>query len=793
MNNAARLAQALEGKANGDGWIARCPAHDDRHASLSITEKNGKVLVHCHAGCSQDAVVNIFKRRGLWPTAKSKSGPKPHEIAEYIYRDADKRRRYRVVRMSDKAFPQFQWQDGDWISGMEGVERLPFHLPQLLETPLDETVFVPEGEKDVLSLEDIGVAASCNSGGALKWLPEISRWFQDRDVVLLPDNDDPGRKHVEDAARKLDGIASRIRILELPGLPAKGDVSDWIEAGGTRKELMRLADEVPDWQASAETPTSSGPVALGYTRDGRFILLDPVRQIIEGHSAGQLTQTAGLMALAPSEFWAARFPAGSKRQTLFDAWAAGEFLMNECRRAGPFNLLSIRGRGIWREGDEIVVNLGGPVPNPRYLCFEPIAIDASAEFDTERLLKLIRKFRWRHKRDAYLFLGWLAVAPICGVLQWRPHIWVHGAAKTGKTTLNSLSKATLSPLALSCDGGSSEAGIRQTIGPDSLPVIIDEFEGDQHHIKGVLRLARTASSAEDPLLRGTPEGRAMSFALRATFAFFAVNPLGMSVADESRIVMLELMKHDNDSGTARLIEEEVAHFRRQKGVWCSMMVSRAGLIPKAIERFERAIDSGNRRHRQNMATLLGGAFVARYGEVPNSDDIRDWSEFFAPTVETHAEEQDRDDGQECLDYLFAHMVRSRDWGDFPLRHWIATAVAERGDGLGEARRIVEINDMRIIWPEKGKEGDSGLFLKNGSAAIERVFTGSRWAEGGWKRALRQLDGAAAVGPMKFYTKSSGRAYRATRIPLDYVPSPIGSEDDDLRAAGRESSKKSETP
>lgn len=750
-----------------------------------------------HGGCSDNAAAAAWIKKEF----NIKVEPQRRLVAEYEYRDEHGSLKYKVQRYSaEPRFRQQRWDEetSSWVGGkgcLDHVERLPFLLPQLLHyADPDKWVYICEGEKDVLNLSQRDLAASCNSGGAGNWQPEISQWFKDRNVVLLPDNDDAGRKHAAEVAQKLNGIAKRIRILELPGLRNKGDVSDWLDQGGTIEELEQLAEEEPDWQPSSGGPdpddaavveTDPGPIALGYSKDGRFILLDRTRQVIGAYSSTQLTKIADLLAFAPMDYWAARFPAAAKSNAPFNPLAAGEHLIEQCRQAGAFDMSRVRGRGIWREGERIVVNLGEPIADPRYICFQPIQIDASAEFDTARLLELLRKFRWRHERDAMLLLGWLAIAPVCGVLTWRPHIWIHGKPKTGKTTLHELQKFTCAPLSLSCDGGSTEAGIRQTIGPDSLPVIIDEFESDQQHIKGILRLARTASSAEDPLLRGTPEGKALNFCLRTTFGFSSVNPLGMSVADESRIVMLELLQHDNDLDTAAYIDKEVAYFARQEGKWCSFIVSRAALIPEAVKLFEYAILSGDRRHQQNMATLLAGAFVALEGRLPNEDDLNKWGEEFISTVEAHAEEQERDDGQECLDYLLAHMVRSQSHGEMPLRHWLAVAIAERGDGLGEARNIVEMYDMRIKWPkgeEPGKKAEpGGVYIKNNSPVIERIYANSqRWAGGGWKRALRKLDDVEAVDPMKFDTSSGGKAHRATRIPLDYVPSAIGAEDEALR-------------
>src|SRR5207237_3530661 len=137
------------------------------------------------------------------------------------------------------------------------------------------------------------------------------------------------------------------------------------------------------------------------------------------------------------------------------------------------------------------------------------------------------------------------------------------------------------------------------------------------------------------------------------------------------IVKHELFKHDNDAKTAAEIAKEISYFREQQGKWCSLMVSRAALVAKVVSRFEQVISKGDRRHQQNMSTLLAGAFVSLHGRLPTDDELRAWGDEFAAVIETHAEEQERDDGQECLDYLLAHPVRSHDYGDMPLRHWLA--------------------------------------------------------------------------------------------------------------------------
>jgi AAA domain len=242
--NAAGLAAALgHARREGRDWRCLCPAHDDHDPSLAITERDGKLLLTCRAGCDQEAVIAVLCQRGLWPDANGRAaGSDRRIVATYSYRDPGGSLRYQVVRYAPKDFRQRRPNGAPdaWIWKMEGTEPLPYRLPELLEDA-EATVYVCEGEKDCDNLGELGLVATTNHGGAGKWRDEISRWLAGRNVCILADNDTVGRDHGADVARKLAGIAASVRILELPELPPKGDVSDWLAAGGTADELERLA------------------------------------------------------------------------------------------------------------------------------------------------------------------------------------------------------------------------------------------------------------------------------------------------------------------------------------------------------------------------------------------------------------------------------------------------------------------------------------------------------------------------------------------------------------------------
>jgi len=135
---------------------------------------------------------------------------------------------------------------------LNGARRVLYHLPELLASDPRQMVVVVEGEKDVERLRGLGLVATCNVGGAGKWKAELAEHLTGRDVVILPDNDAPGRKHAEQVAASLHGKAASVKRVDLPGVPDKGDVSDWLDAGGTKDELLRLCEDAAEWEPSAE-------------------------------------------------------------------------------------------------------------------------------------------------------------------------------------------------------------------------------------------------------------------------------------------------------------------------------------------------------------------------------------------------------------------------------------------------------------------------------------------------------------------------------------------------------------
>lgn len=218
-------------------------------------------LLKAKAGLADGDAAEWLRRQGI-PAEHSRSENR-RIIATYDYRDEKGVLLYQAVRFEAKDFRQRR-PDGDgWKWNLDGVRRVPYRLPEILAAPPESTVFIVEGEKDVEALRSRGLLATTNSEGAGKWRSDFARFFRGRDVIILPDNDAAGRAHARSVVAALAAVA-KVRILELPGLPPKGDVSDWLAAGNSIEKLHRLADTAPFEETGAPESAVATRLSLAH-------------------------------------------------------------------------------------------------------------------------------------------------------------------------------------------------------------------------------------------------------------------------------------------------------------------------------------------------------------------------------------------------------------------------------------------------------------------------------------------------------------------------------------------------
>ena len=282
------LARALGGDAQDNGVLAPGPGHSSRDRSLSVkldASAPDGFIVHSFAG--DDAIVckdYVREKAGLStfkPQRRRRASldelnamlagavqavevkvPTGSIVAEYNYTDDNGELLYQVVRLQPKSFRQRRPNgNGGWIWNVEGCHRVLYRLPELLKYP-DACVFVCEGEKDadrVASLDHCATTVACGD-----WTPDCIAPLAGRDVLILEDNDEAGRKKAFEAAQALHATANTVRIVRLPGLSEKGDVSDWLDAD--QHNAGKFADvciDAPLWtQAAPSAPSSTATNAF---------------------------------------------------------------------------------------------------------------------------------------------------------------------------------------------------------------------------------------------------------------------------------------------------------------------------------------------------------------------------------------------------------------------------------------------------------------------------------------------------------------------------------------------------
>jgi hypothetical protein len=276
------VADVLGGEIYGKEILVPGPGHSPKDRSLSIrldpAAPDG-FLAHSFAGddpleCKDYARDKLGIRREAFqsgsPSASiintdhpvsEQSATKPQaQSAEYIYKLADGAPYLRVKRSHEKQFYQSHWNGRSWENGAPKGPKIPYRLPELLKAE-QKTVLVVEGEKDADALAALGFTATTNSGGAEKFSSDLVKYFKGRDVYVLPDNDEPGKRHAKQVSDRLTAVARSVRIVPLPGLPSKGDVSDWIAAGGTADQLVDLLHETPVAEATEVRKLRATPFA----------------------------------------------------------------------------------------------------------------------------------------------------------------------------------------------------------------------------------------------------------------------------------------------------------------------------------------------------------------------------------------------------------------------------------------------------------------------------------------------------------------------------------------------------
>lgn len=677
-------------------------------------------------------------------------------------------------------------------------------------------IFVAEGFATAASVREAtgDAAVCCFSAGQI---PAVSTMlhtqFPNAQIVIAADNDVPDERGVrtgETYAQK-----SGFRYVIPPGegadwndyANAGGDVSAFIERAmtvldGARDEPADLYDDIdpgmyengddyePFDDEPIETQNGSGDTAranmpfriLGHYRGTRYYLPVATQQVVD-LTAAQHTKN-NLLALAPLAWWQSQMMDISTKDGLD---MATNMLLQTSAMAGLFNGERMRGRGAWLDDGRAVVHMGeqmyvdGQVLRPEeiqssYIYQNDIDLgvrmaDPACNADANQLVQICRRLSWENDLSAMLLAGWCVIAPLTGILPWRPHIWVTGPSGSGKSTvLKSVIAVMMGDIALSVEGKTTEAGIRQQLGIDARPVLFDEAEAEDaqsiDRLKSILDFARVCSSG-GTVVKGTATGTSLAFTARAVFCFSSINTSIKHLADESRISQL-VLREDRYRPTGYYEQLERDIYGTITPAYADAMFSRSVLHMATLQsNCKTFVEAANihfrsRRIADQVGVLLAGAYLCHSTKEITRDDALDWIR--AQQWEDHTTVSSRKDCDRLLSRLMTHRLRvSTD------RHMIDISVGEAvviAGGLdplnshaGHKRECHE--ELRRLGMRI--EGDR-LLIANNSDPLSKMLAETPWASN-WARPLSEFDGAEKLNTSYF---SPGIKCRSISLPIELV-------------------------
>lgn len=527
---------------------------------------------------------------------------------------------------------------------------------------------------------------------------------------------------------------------------------------------------------------------LGYDHDTYFYLPREKGQVAELTAAAHDRKT--LLPLAPLDWWQDTFP--SKKEGI--NWTeAANALLRRSHLAGVFQHSQIRGRGCWPDEDGVILHLGDRLLAPggksfvdpeTFTCSQKLTYERKAHLigpstkrampleEAKRILGLFEDLAWHEGASAYLLAGWTALAPVCGALPWRPHVFLLGSTGSGKTTIvRDLILPLLGGSGQYFEGGTTEAGIRQKLRADALPVVYDEAEAvdirTDARIQQILGLARSASSTGAETAKGTTGGKAMTFQTRSMFCFAAIGGAVRQEADKTRIALLQL-RSPSDVGA----EERRVHWAR----WApkvkqltsehgrelfarTLQWLRSGRLREALAIFttQASVLLGNARAGDQYGTLYAGAWTLQSDDVPSEQEAREFISNGA--LDAYIADQ-APEGIRVIDVILQQLERI-DTSHGPKMATVGQLI----EACRKPSEYVREDDARNRLRQIGiridaRRDEMVLVLANKSEWIARALRDSPYAAN-IQAAFRTIKHAEAGGTVNF----GGFYSRATLIPL----------------------------
>jgi putative DNA primase/helicase len=531
-------------------------------------------------------------------------------------------------------------------------------------------------------------------------------------------------------------------------------------------------------------------VCLGYHKETYFYLPRGQKQVI-ALTAAKHTERH-LLSIAPKIWWTRHFPKPNQKtgEINIDWSDALDFLYQKSHEQGVYDPSRIRGRGLWIDGDRIVCHLGDRIylGDKKYevggfkseFIYErgPRLIGPSEEpLTTEEARYLIdtaKLMRWEQPASAALLCGWIVLAPICGALRWRPHTWLVGGAGSGKSTvLSDFVKPLLGGFITFALGSSTEAGLRQHLQSDAIPLVIDEAENanaftDENRIQGILELARLSSSETDgaKTFKGSSSGASNEYQIRSAFLLSSITSSLKQGSDKTRFALLQLQGHETTdiADHWKDLKPRLAKVNTEMGR--RLLARSVQLLPtirKNVETFSIAASKrlSSQRLGDQFGFLLAGAFSLISDEEATEEMAGKFFEAFQ--LDEHLEPSRASaDHQRLFDTLLTTPAKLPSLPDTSLGVLI-DIVRGKEHSANITQNIAHDYLQNVgLKIEEGIGKPTTLLVSNTHPGLKRILKGTPWSND-WRTVLKQRKEAFVTKSAKYF--KGGHNSKCVALPL----------------------------
>lgn len=679
-------------------------------------------------------------------------------------------------------FPQYVVTT--WIGGADGVQSADF-------SPLENRKVYAWNDNDIAGIH-------CMFGG----------WNLNEKTTIY---------------RRIIGITEIVkanfkRIANSPEFPKKWDIADaeWTQdealnyLKSNRQDVPTVSEfppnEIPLPKLPPPPPITivpSEPVSeetivdfkngyfrpLGFESNDQnlFVFFVYRTNVIVKLTAGGIS-VSNLLQLAPLNYWEGTYPKQTRSGSVkFEINTVADDLITKCMKLGIFNPNKIRGRGAWIDDKRAVIHVGnGLIVDGNFIDFQKFKTkyiyEAAQELgfmptnilpkqEAYKLIQILERLNWSRDINARLLAGWIVIAPLCGALSWRSHLWLTGSSGSGKSEIMKLFvKRFLGQMFVDAQGETTEAGIRQYLKADALPVVFDEAESEDRkameRMQAVLGIMRASSTSDGgKIIKGSSGGSASSYDIKSCFAFASIGVNLTQRSDISRISELEIKPDLSDNKKEKwqktldeyykiFTDDYIQDFQTRS-------ISLLHVILKNAKTFSGAAASelDNQRTGDQLGALLAGAYSLTSDSEISLEKAKEWIKERDWSEERLAEST-RDEIKVINKIMDSELMVETNYGKLTRTIGEVILIA-RGDIVNQSEMLLISDELaqKTLMRIGIKVEKFSVFISDNSGYIAKVLQNTAYAKN-FATILSRVNGAEKIDNVMF---ASGIKSRATKI------------------------------